>query len=47
MKLSLSRLQSVQVSLAGMLSGEIPVNTARGPVELLSPDHTNRKENVK
>ncbi|MEP6912924.1 MAG: ACT domain-containing protein, partial [bacterium] len=47
MKLSLSRLQSVQVSVAGMLSGEIPVNVARGPVDLVSPDHTNRKENAK
>jgi len=40
MKLSLSRLQSVQVSLAGMLSGEIPITAARGPMELVGPDHT-------
>jgi [protein-PII] uridylyltransferase len=44
MKLSQSRMQSVQISLAQMLSGEIPV-TAGGPAELLPPEHTNRKEN--
>jgi UTP:GlnB (protein PII) uridylyltransferase len=45
MKLSQSRMQSVQVSLAQMLSGEIPLITETGPVELLRPEHTDRKEN--
>jgi UTP:GlnB (protein PII) uridylyltransferase len=36
-KLSQSRMQSVQVSLAKILSGEIPVATATGQ----PPDHTN------
>ena len=38
MKLSQSRMQSVGVSLAQMLSSEIPVTAARGSVELLRPD---------
>src|SRR5207237_8783157 len=47
MKLSLSRTQSVQVSLVEMLSGEIPFTAAARPTELLRPDHTKLKENVK
>ena len=47
MKLSLSRMQSVQVSLVEMLSGENPVTAATRPIELLRPDHTKLKENVK
>ena len=41
MKLSQSRMQSVQVSLAQMLSGEIPVTAARGS----NPTTQNLKEN--
>jgi [protein-PII] uridylyltransferase len=45
MKLSQPRLQSVQVSLAQMLSGEIPITAAAGPIELLRPERPNSKEN--
>jgi [protein-PII] uridylyltransferase len=46
MKLSQSRLQSVEASLAERLTGEIPVTTTRNPLERLPPDHTNRKETL-
>lgn len=42
MKLSQSRMQSVQVSLAEMLSGGIPVTAATG----LQPDHTNLRRTL-
>jgi len=42
MKLSLSRMQSVQVSLVEMLSGEIPVTAATGQ----QPDHANLRRTL-
>jgi len=46
MKLSQSSMQSVQIALAQMLSGEIPLRPVAGPMELLRPEHTNRKETL-
>ncbi|HAF14058.1 MAG TPA: hypothetical protein DCK99_10245, partial [Blastocatellia bacterium] len=42
MKLSLSRMQSVQISLVEMLSSEIPVTAATGQ----QPDHTNLRRTL-
>lgn len=41
-KLSQARMQSVQVSLAGMLSGDVPVTAATGQ----QPDHTNLRRTL-